>query len=308
MNNYLSRKIIIIFVVLVNMISSKEGNKKVISNIKSNQFILYKNFPSIYIDSRNIEVFIPDQYNGNIHLSVLYMFDGQNIFHGTEGWVKNTYNHGWQVDESLDSLTLNENVESMIIVGIFNTGVKRFSEYMPSKPENLFKKNNINASEWVDRGIEEYGITSDSLLKFIVNELKPFIDKTYRTRPGRENTFISGSSMGGLISAYAICEYPQIFGAAACLSTHWPALNGIFIEYLRENLPDPKKNKFYFDYGTEGLDSNYEYYQVIVDSLLKDRGYMMNNNWITLKFEGHDHKEKFWKSRFHHSLTFLLAK
>ena len=90
--------------------------------------------------------------------------------------------------------------------------------------------------------------------------------------------------MGGLISAYAICEYPEIFGGAACLSTHWPALDGVFIEYLKKNIPDPNFNKFYFDFGTLGLDSKYEPYQLIVDSIMIANGYENNVNWVTKKF------------------------
>lgn len=76
-------------------------------------------------------------------------------------------------------------------------------------------------------------VRSDRYLEFLVKELKPFIDRNFSTRPDRSNTFIAGSSMGGLISLYAICEYPETFGGAACLSTHWPVL------YSTENNPLP---------------------------------------------------------------------
>ena len=283
-------------------------NKEIVIDVKSSQYILYENFPSLYVEPRNIEVWLPSQYNSNKRLSVLYMFDGQNIFHGKEGWINNSYNHGWQIDETLDSITFVDKSNSMIVVGIFNTGLKRFSEYMPSKPIELFKKNNSNQKEWNNSGLEKYGSRSDSLLKFIVFELKPFIDKTYKTKADRINTFISGSSMGGLISSYALCEYPDIFGTTACLSTHWPALNGIYIDYLKENLPSPGKNKFYFDYGTEGLDSNYESFQTMVDSFLLQKGYIMNENWVTRKFKDHDHHEKYWKSRLKYPINFMQNK
>ena len=98
----------------------------------------------------------------------------------------------------------------------------------------------------------EFTPSSDNYLKFIVEELKPFIDSTYSTLIDKENTFIAGSSMGGLISMYAVCEYPNVFGGAACLSTHWPGtfevennpIPEIFYNYLTNNLPKPNQNKF----------------------------------------------------------------
>ena len=112
--------------------------------------------------------------------------------------------------------------------------------------------------------------------------------------------------MGGLISAYAISEYPNIFGGAACLSTHWPALDGVFIEYLKNNLPNPENHKIYFDFGTKGLDANYEPYQLEVDLLMSKNGYIEGKNWITKKFVGEDHNENFWRKRFHYPLKFFF--
>ena len=140
----------------------------------------------------------------------------------------------------------------------------------------------------------------------MVEELKPFIDLKYKTLSGRNNTFLAGSSMGGLISAYAICEYPDIFGAAACFSTNWSALDGVFIEYLKNNIPNSKNHKFYFDYGTLGLDKNYEPYQLMVDSLMVLNGYKSNEDWLTKKFVGEDHNEDFWRARFHYPIKFFF--
>ncbi len=92
----------------------------------------------------------------------------------------------------------------------------------------------------------------------MVNELKPFIDSNFATLGDQSNTFVAGSSMGGLISLYAVCEYPDVFGGAACLSTHWPGvfnsehnpIPAAFIRYLESHLPSPVNHKLYFDYGT----------------------------------------------------------
>ena len=115
------------------------------------------------------------------------------------------------------------------------------------------------------------------------------------------NTFIGGSSMGGLISMYAVCEYPAVFGGAMCLSTHWPGLmdtegkknNPVpkaFLDYLTKNIPDPKVHKFYFDYGDETLDAQYKPFQLQADEIMEAVGYT-DKNWISREFKGLDHSK-----------------
>jgi predicted alpha/beta superfamily hydrolase len=147
---------------------------------------------------------------------------------------------------------------------------------------------------------------SDPYLKFIVRELKPFIDEHFRTLPDRENTLIMGSSMGGLISIYAVCEYPDHFGGAGCISTHWPAAGGIVVDYLAQALPEAGEHRLYFDYGTATVDALYERYQEEVDQILIAKGYTQGEDWLTLKFEGAEHGERAWRERVHIPLEFLL--
>ena len=97
-------------------------------------------------------------------------------------------------------------------------------------------------------------IISDRYLSFLVTELKPFIDANYRTLPGRADTSVMGSSMGGLISQYAMSRYPDVFGGAGCVSTHWPAGDGIALDDFAAHLPDPATHKYWFDFGTATLD------------------------------------------------------
>jgi len=158
-------------------------------------------------------------------------------------------------------------------------------------------------------------VRGDDYLQFITKELKPFIDKRFSTKSDQSNTYIAGSSRGGLISMYAICEYPEIFGGAACISTHWPGKLGelipeipkAFESYISGNLPDPKTHKIYFDYGTETLDFNYKPFQLAIDKQMSARGYT-KNNWITLEFIGDSHTESDWARRFDKALLFLLGR
>jgi predicted alpha/beta superfamily hydrolase len=210
------------------------------------------------------------------------------------------------VDDVLDSLNEAGAVPEIIVVGIFNSP-KRMSEYMPAKPAELVQQRIAETDhEWY-RHYKTDPPQSDEQLKFIVEELKPYIDTHLKTKKDPANTYIAGASMGGLISAYAICEYPEVFGGAACFSTHWPPLEGSFLEYIKYNLPDPATHKIYFDYGTEGLDGEYEPYQEIVDEAMEARGYEKNLNWMTLKFGGAKHHQDDWHARFHIPMEFLLS-
>jgi len=277
------------------------------STIRPDTYMLYKNFPSQYINPRNVEVWLPLDYKQLDSLPVLYMVDGQNIFHGKRD-TDGTFNPGWQVDEVLDSLYRAGTVPAVMVVGIFCApGMMRMSEYMPAKPYDLVRQRIDETDHHWYREFKAEPPQSDEQLKFIVEELKPFIDAQFRTKRGRENTFIAGSSMGGLISAYAICEYPEVFGGAACFSTHWPILDGVFLEHLKDHLPDPTTHRIYFDHGTEGLDAEYEPYQVIADAAMEAGGYVRDINWITLKFEGTGHYESYWNARFHIPMEFLLS-
>ena len=262
-------------------------------------------FPSKFVDPRPVEVLVPVNIHHDETFPVLYMFDGQNIFHSFRGWGGEE-NKGWRVTSVLDSLNEVGTVPKMIVVGIFNNQEKRGAEYMPAKPKDLLQQRIAETDhEWY-KSFQTSPPESDEQLKFIVEELKPYIDANFKTKPDQANTFVAGASMGGLISAYAICEYPEVIGGAACFSTHWPPLDGVFLEYIKENLPDPANHKIYFDHGTEGLDAEYEPFQQIADAAMLARGYEKGKNWITLKAEGAKHHEDDWHARLHIPLEFLL--
>lgn len=260
----------------------------------------FVNFSSEISDARNVDVWLPPNYiiNQKEKYPVIYMHDGQNLFSAkfSQSRVE------WRIDETLEKLIDENKVRPAIIVGIWNTP-RRTIEFMPQRAFDL-RDNVQRKSEIIDKNSAE----SDKYLKFIVSQLKPFIDKTYRTETDRKNTFIMGSSMGALMSLYAIGEYPDIFGGAACLSPQYPLGDGVILNYMEKYLPSPKKHKIYFDYGTKGLDASYEPFQKQADLLLKKKSYKSGKNWITRKFAGADHSEKSWSERVEIPLTFLLGK
>jgi len=264
--------------------------------------IQIKNFSSAYVEPRNVEILLPPNYSRKKKYSVIYMHDGQNVFDTKASFSGKS----WQTDKVLDSLYTDKAIIEAIIVAPWNT-TRRFREYMPQKPDVAVDSAiRNNADKYKDEALK--GLESDQYLKFLVKELKPFIDRRFSTKFGPEGTFIMGSSMGGLISLYAICEYPEVFGGAACLSTHWVALNGVFLKYIQDKLPDPSKHKIYFDHGTVALDSLYAPYQLQVDQLMRKQGYLIHQNFVSLEIKGASHTEQDWYNRLHIPLQFLLSK
>ncbi|NOU58184.1 alpha/beta hydrolase [Marinifilum caeruleilacunae] len=267
----------------------------------------FENFESKYIVPRNVDVWLPDGYSKEKEYSVLYMHDGQMLYDANKSWNKQE----WMVDEVVSKLINEKTIDECIVVGVWNGGAYRHSDYFPEKAANYLPKSlqsQLRDSLMGDLRADEY-------LKFLTKELKPFIDKTFSVKTDKEHTFIAGSSMGGLISMYAICEYPNVFEGAACISTHWPGdtriVNNLipeaFYSYLKDNLPSPKNHKIYFDYGTETLDSLYKPLQLKVDEIMRQKGFT-SENWVTKEFVGENHSEDSWCKRLHIPLTFIMKK
>ena len=286
------------------------------SKVASGQIIRYASFQSTYVQARNIDIWLPNGFSQEKKYAVVYMHDGQMLFDSTT-----TFNHlEWGVDETLGKLLSNDLIQNCIVVAIWNTGNSRYSDYFPEKPFLSLSSEDKEpilalGKKFIHRAFRNQQPNSDGYLRFIVKELKPFVDKNYPTKPDPAHTFMAGSSMGGLISLYALCEYPKTFGGAACLSTHFP---GIFtndhnpfpkalFNYISKKIPPKKTHLFYFDYGTETLDSLYEPHQIVVDSIFKANGYT-NSNYKGQKFEGENHSETAWKKRLDIPMLFLLGK
>ncbi len=274
-------------------------------------------FVSEYFDNKDVHIWLPEGYSKDRRYAVVYMHDGQHLFDASLTWN----NQEWGVDETASILQATGQTRDFIVVGVFNGNVdgrkERHQQYFPQKvfeampaevQTQLLQRNR-------DDGLLFTGaIASDNYLKFLVEELKPYIDRTYSVHTDRDNTFVAGSSMGGLISLYAISEYPDVFGGAACISTHWlgvapqdkDVIPPFFFQYMQENLPDPANHKLYFDFGTETLDQYYPPLQAEADKVLKAKGYDASS-WVTKAFPGAAHDEDSWKVRLHEPLLFLLG-
>lgn len=280
-------------------------------NVSSGKIQRIEIFASQYVQPRNIDVWLPDNYSTEKKYAVLYMHDGQMLYDSTTTWN----GQEWGVDETMGKLLAEQKIWDCIVVGIWNTE-NRNLEYAIEDGHQYFDSAAWHLLQTDEEAIRHYhnkAFIANNYLQFIVEELKPYIDNNFSTYTDRQNTFIAGSSRGGLISLYAICKYPEVFGGAACLSTHWTGLYreennpfpDAYIKYLQTHVPDPARHNIYFDYGTVGLDTLYANTQYRADEIMKLKGYT-KKNWMTRKYKGANHSETDWNARLHIPLEFLF--
>jgi|CXWL01.1.fsa_nt_gi enterochelin esterase-like enzyme len=283
-------------------------------------------FPSKHVAPRTVRVWLPPDYDDSTERhAVLYMQDGQNLFEPPGPMA-----HGaWQVDRHLVALRQAGAIRPTIVVAVWNAEHDRGYEYAPQAPLGSLPP---ELTALISPARKPGGATSpssDAYLRFLVSELKPRIDAQFRTRSGREGTLVMGSSMGGVVSLYALASYPRVFGAAACLSTHWvittnyAAFPGHFApgaagdprvermaaayrDWLRLHLPAAGAHRLYFDHGTADLDALYAPHQDRVDALVAAQGYRQGVDWTTRVFPGAPHNESAWRERLAIPLRFLL--
>jgi predicted alpha/beta superfamily hydrolase len=284
------------------------------SDASEAMIVRYEAMASRFTGARTVSVWLPADYGkSKRRYRVLYMHDGQNIFGASHAFG----GQSWRMDLAMEARQRAVVGSDAIIVGVWNTSTRR-QDFSPAGVEAAMD------SKLLARTVEEHGgpALSDGYLRFLVDELKPMIDRDYLTRPEKDSTFIMGSSMGGLISLYAICEYPHVFGGAGCLSTHWtllsaaesyskpdletPAMIQAFATYLKRKLPKAGQNRIWMDHGTLNLDAFYQPYQVAMDQVFRDRGWQQGKDFDSRVYEGADHNEASWRARIHEPLTFLM--
>ena len=309
----------LLFTLLISSIAIAQSKIESYQIINSEKFqgIIHRidSFPTKFIVPRTVDIWLPSNYAEDKKYSVLYMQDGQMLFDSSSTWNKQE----WMVDEVVSKLNAENKIEDIIVVAIWNIPNIRHADLFPKKPLLQLSKDKIEfiyvEAQKLNYNLKIEDINSDNYLKFIVKELKPYIDKKYSVYTDAKHTGIMGSSMGGLISMYAICEYPKVFGKAACLSTHWVGFRDFennpipesFFAYMEKNLPNPKDHKIYFDYGTETLDASYLKYEYRVDEVLQSKGYT-TENYKNLKFEGENHSEASWQKRINIPIEFMFGK
>lgn len=274
-----------------------------VPEVSAGTLVRMPDFPCRNVSPRVVSVWLPEGYSEQERYPVLYMHDGQMLFDAEATW-----NHQeWGVDETLTALISEGKVPPCIVVAMNNTA-DRLDEYFPQKVVG-----------YLDRGIRSKSTmipTGDAYVRFMVNVLKPYIDQHYSTLPDKDHTFIAGSSMGGLISLYAVYEYPEVFGGAACLSTHVSmeklpmgkendAWAEAFLAYLADSIPSSEDHVIYMDHGTKGFDAGYGPWQERIDVLFREKGWD-EAHYRSRVIEGHDHNETCWSERLPGILCYLL--
>jgi len=224
--------------------------------------------------SKKIWIYLPKNYSSsNKKYSVIYMHDAQNLFD-----LKTSYAGEWNVDEKLDSINA-----QVIVIGIEHGNKKRMDEFTPFKNDKYG------------------GGNADAYLNFIIKTLKPQIDRTYKTKTTAKNTIIMGSSLGGLVSYYAILKYPQIFGKAAVFSPSFWFSDKI---YDLANESKKIKTKIYFLCGDKESDDMVSDLNKMEKIVNQKRRSCLNLTQKVIVKNG-EHNEKLWRDGFSNAVKWL---
>ncbi len=247
------------------------GRKKIIGDIR-----YHKKFHSEYLhNERDVFVWLPPSYLivPGKRYPVLYMHDGQNLMDPTTSFSGTD----WQVDETVSGLIKAGKMHEIIIVGINNTE-DRLEEYSDSKKGNNY-------------------------IKFIIEELKPFIDSTYSTIPDARNTAVMGSSMGGLISLLIVWRNPSVFSMGGCMSSSFYYNNDRIFKTIRDSSKPGPGIKIYIDHGEDGLTRGQRMF-----TLLSEKGFLIGTNIDYFYVPQAEHTESAWAERMERPLVFFFGK
>jgi predicted alpha/beta superfamily hydrolase len=249
---------------------------------------LHPRFASRYLSTpRDIVVYLPPGYDaGGAPCSVLYLQDGQNLFDPRTAFG----GQDWRVDVTADDLILRGAIEPLIVVGIYNAGVRRISEYTPTKDARRRK-----------------GGKGDRYARMITQELKPFIDREYRTRTSAAHTGVGGSSLGGLVSLETGLLYPRIFGRLAILSPSVWWDNRSILEMVRAYKSETRA-RIWLDSGTDegdAPDAGLADLRMLCRALT-EKGWREGVDLCCTVVPGAAHNEGAWAARFGDVLQYLF--
>jgi predicted alpha/beta superfamily hydrolase len=245
-------------------------------------------FASRYLSTpRDLVVYLPPGYDsGAFRCPVLYLQDGQNLFdpHTAFG------GQDWRVDVTADDLILRGAIEPLIVVGIYNTGVRRISEYTPTKDARRRK-----------------GGKGERYAKMMAQELKPFIDREYRTRRSAAYCGVGGSSLGGLVSLETGLRYPRVFGRLAILSPSVWWDNRSILEMVRAYQFEARP-RIWLDSGTDEGDAPHQTLAELglLCDALTEKGWREGVDLRCSVATGAGHNEHAWAARFGDVLQYLF--
>ena len=248
------------------------------------------------LDGRRVWVYLPPGYASDVDTCypVLYMLDGQNLFDSSTAFLGNE----WDVDQTLEDTIAAGHVQPVIVVAIDNGGEARVAEYTPFASPDF-----------------EGSGQGEAHLQAIEEVLIPFVNDNFRALLGPQNTGISGSSLGGLMSLYAAYAHGDTFGAIGALS---PSLwwNDENLRQFVETSSRPERARIYMDMGTmesssggdennNGVDDNVDHLRALRDVLVA-QGFTLGVNLEVVEDEGGRHNEDDWRRRFPDTLHYLF--
>ncbi len=239
---------------------------------------------------RDVLVYLPPGYSifSRKHFPVLYLHDGQNVFDAATSFA----GVEWSVDETAQRLIRQKLIEPLIIVGVANTGADRIHEYAPTRGVIDAKAKRVKRSRGRAR---EYG-------EFLIEELKPYIDRKYRTRREAEFTGLGGSSLGGLVTLAIGILFPAMFSRLVVMS---PSIwwDNFAIYRLVDMIEGKPALKIWLDTGT--AEPGWEQGRLLRDRLI-EKGWRLNVDLKYLEAKGAGHSESAWAERVEPALRFLF--
>lgn len=249
--------------------------------------VRHERFASAFLPgARDLIVYLPPGYRarGRERFPVLYLQDGQNLFDPATAHRPGEH---WRVGETADALIAARRLHPLVIVGIAHMGARRVEEYT------------------LTRSRRHGGGRVDAYGRFVVEEVKPFVDRTYRTHPGRAYTGIGGSSLGALASLYLGLRYPVVFGRLALLSPSvWWGRRAILRVLARARVP--VRPRIWLDIGTAEGRAAVRDARALRDALLV-RGWREGRSLRYEEHEGAGHHEAAWAARVGPMLAFLFG-
>lgn len=284
---------------------------------KAGRFETIAAFETTAIAPPRITIWLPPGYDaGRGRYPTVYMHDGQNLFDRR----RSNFDKVWAADKAALRLIAARRVRPFIIVGIDQPGPARWRQYFP---QALMDRASPALRDALTRTTgnaiiaERAPLTGDAYLRFLALELKPYIDRTYRTRPAARDTAIVGSSMGGLISCYAYTRLPRVFGRAGCVSTHWPLgdpeataphraeIVALWAQEFARRRPGDG-GRLWMDHGDQTLDAFYPPYQAGVTAALRRAGWREGRDFVARAYPGTPHEENAWAARLDDVFGWLM--
>jgi predicted alpha/beta superfamily hydrolase len=299
--------------ILALIICAMFVNFRALASDATGRFIEYEHVAAKGLPEQRLTIWLPPGYDASDrHYPVIYMHDGHNLFDP----AKSNFNKVWAADKAVGDLANAGTIEPHIIVGIWAPGSARYRQYLPRSAHLAADPRLRGAMDALANG----PVISDAYLGWIAGDLKAWVDGSFRTRPGRDDTAIAGSSMGGLMSCYAFLERPQVFGRAACVSSHWPAVDPQLLDgtdrgivelwrrWFAGRLRAADGRRLWMDHGTATLDAHYGPYQQAIDESVEAAGWRRGVDFESRVYEGAEHDENAWARRLPELLAWLLGR